>query len=425
MVYRRLPGGGWQRSLEPRHPTFYQHLGASNSISAALLRINNAPVYAAFLATNEPVSNASTEGNPGTTGDGFYVFAIDIPSGQKIWEFNNPYDKVNDSAVMASALDNSPPAGVTLVSKAGTALIDTVYVGDLEGSMFELNAQDGTNNTSYANALTTAPGTYATKCTANGLGCNFALINADGYDPNSQPQPISTAGTVFDVATDATASSPFYNYIGQTLLAFGTAGTAAVSALVPVVTGTIHVIPLAAGSRISPSTMIAQGTSAITNAQLKGVGIEVTGYPIGGPGYASDYINTGDQIFGSIVADGDHLYFATSQGNSQSIDARTGTCGASGNQLCGSTYSLNTTVGTTSAVTTIVGGTSGASSGGAGGTVLVVNNTAGTSAQVVTVTDQQINVTSGTVNAKAPSPSTPLTPTIMRGWYMQSSGREH
>jgi type IV pilus assembly protein PilY1 len=44
----------------------YQHLGASQSVQAALLRRNNAPVYAAFVSANEP------------GGNGMYVFAIDI-----------------------------------------------------------------------------------------------------------------------------------------------------------------------------------------------------------------------------------------------------------------------------------------------------------------------------------------------------------
>ena len=102
----------------------YQDLGASQSVSAALLRRNNIPVFAAFVATNQP------------NGEGTYIFAIDITSGRKLWEFNNPYDKKNDPAEMAAALDNTAPAGVTLWSRANSTLVDTAFVGDLEGSLW-------------------------------------------------------------------------------------------------------------------------------------------------------------------------------------------------------------------------------------------------------------------------------------------------
>ena len=160
----------------------YSRLGASFSVQAALLRRNNDPVFAAFVATNEPSAN------------GINVFALDIATGRKLWEFNNPYDKNTDAASgdhskMADGLDNSPPAGTTLFSKANTTLVDTLYVGDLEGSLWELDVADGLNLTSYANQIS------GSACTGDGW-CNFPLSNAFWYDPSSYPQPITTLSTI-------------------------------------------------------------------------------------------------------------------------------------------------------------------------------------------------------------------------------------
>ena len=74
------------------------------SVQAALLRRDNAPVFAAFVSTNEP------------GGNGMYVFALDIATGAKLWEFNNPYDKASDTSGMADGLDNTAPSGVSLFS---------------------------------------------------------------------------------------------------------------------------------------------------------------------------------------------------------------------------------------------------------------------------------------------------------------------
>ena len=134
----------------------YKRLGATQSVQVALMRRNNDPVFAGFVATNEP------------GGNGMSVFALDVATGRKLWEFDNPYDKTTDAASgdhskMADGLDNTPPQGTTLFSKTGTSLIDTVYVGDLEGSLWEIDAADGLNLTSYASRFG-----GSTSCTLNG-----------------------------------------------------------------------------------------------------------------------------------------------------------------------------------------------------------------------------------------------------------------
>ncbi|TMA15217.1 MAG: hypothetical protein E6J86_06610, partial [Deltaproteobacteria bacterium] len=362
----------------------YVHLGASQSVQAALLRRDNAPVFAAFTATNEP------------GGNGMYVFAIDIATGAKLWEFNNPYDPASDASGMADGLDNTPPAGVTLFSKANTSLIDSVYTGDLEGSLWELDAVDGLSQTSYASQI-------GSSCTAAG-SCNFALSNAFGYDPNGYPQPITTLSTIFTVP-QVSSTSWLSNYAGQTLLAYGTAGTDKVSSLSYTVTGSVHLLPLAASGRLSSGQVIGP-PSQFSLASSKGLGKEITGYP--------QYVSSGERLYGSITAAGDHLFFATTSGSVTNIDSR--------GSLGGSTYNVDMTTGFSSSRTALA-----TNAGGAGGTVLVATNNSGQT-KVITVTDQTINISSpsGTLKLTAPSINgVGQTSTGLLGWFLRSSGHEY
>jgi hypothetical protein len=66
---------------------------------------------------------------------GINVFAFDLASGQKLWHFSSAYaDSVNDI-----------PGAVTTFDLDGDAMVDRLYVGDMSGRLWELNAVDGTN----------------------------------------------------------------------------------------------------------------------------------------------------------------------------------------------------------------------------------------------------------------------------------------
>jgi type IV pilus assembly protein PilY1 len=366
----------------------YKRLGASQSVQAALMRRNNDPVFAAFIASNEP------------GGNGMNVFAIDIANGRKIWEFNNPYDKNTDAASsdhskMADALDNSAPQGTTLYSKANTTLVDTLYVGDLEGSLWEVDVADGLNLTSYANQL------GGSTCTADGW-CNFPLSNAFWYDPSAYPQPITTLSTIFAIPQGLPSTSPFASYGGNPFLAYGTAGTDAVSSLSYTVTGSMHLFPLTYSGRLQANDILGPPVS-VSIPKTKGLAKEFAGYP--------QYVTTGERLYGSIVAAGDHLYFATTKGTVTNIDSR--------GSLSGSTYGVDLGAAAGSSRTTLT-----STAGGAGGTVLVGKTTSG-QIRVVTVTDQTINVSAPqTVNLTAP-PINGQTPTAFLGWFFKAMGHEY
>ena len=321
----------------------YLHLGASQSVSIAALRRNNQPVFAAFVATNEPQDQPDS-------GAGMYVFAIDVVTGQKIWEFNNAYNLNDDPAAQkAGAIGNTAPAGVTLLSKAGNSFIDSVYVGDDEGALWELDAADGINNTAYGVTLGLGG------CT--GSNCNFALSQAFG-DGTHGPQPISTLSTIFVVPQSYPATGPLARYKGQALLAYGTAGTDTVAGYEPApvtsggvinycpgsstpacTSGAVHLLPVGPNGRYS-AAQVKGPPSLVTTVQQNGVGLEVSTvdsmgrvtpiYPI--------YLSNAERLYGSIVAAGDQLFFSTAQGSVSNIDQRFG----SSTGLGGSTYGVNT-----------------------------------------------------------------------------------
>jgi Tfp pilus tip-associated adhesin PilY1 len=66
---------------------------------------------------------------------GINVFAFDLTTGDKLWHFSDQYvDSVNDI-----------PGAVTLFDTTGDQFVDRVYVGDMNGRLWELDAMDGTN----------------------------------------------------------------------------------------------------------------------------------------------------------------------------------------------------------------------------------------------------------------------------------------
>jgi hypothetical protein len=118
-------------------------------------------------------------------------------------------------------------------------------------------------------------------------------------------------------------------------------------------------------------------------------------------------------LYGSIVAAGDHLYFATTKGTVTNIDSR--------GSLSGSTYSIDLGAASGSNRSTLT-----STAGGAGGTPLVGKTTSG-QIRVVTVTDQTINVSAPqTVAMQAPSINgVGQTPTAFLGWFFKAMGHEY
>jgi Tfp pilus tip-associated adhesin PilY1 len=66
---------------------------------------------------------------------GIHVFAYDLKTGSQLWAFSADYaDAVNDI-----------PGAVTSFDTEGDSFVDRVYVGDMNGRLWELDAVDGSN----------------------------------------------------------------------------------------------------------------------------------------------------------------------------------------------------------------------------------------------------------------------------------------
>jgi type IV pilus assembly protein PilY1 len=386
----------------------YLDLGASASLSVAQLRRNNVPLFASFVATNEPQNKADS-------GSGIYVFSVDAVTGQKVWEFNNPYKLSDDPANQLAGIGNTPPAGATLFSKTGNGLIDTLYVGDDEGALWELDAADGLNVNSYAAFL-------GTSACAAGQNCNFALSQAYG-DGTHKAQPISTLSTIFILPPTYPVTGPLAAFAGQALLTYGTGGTDTISGLepapdpstgnpcpTPCINGALHILPLGPMARYSPNQVMGPPPLINTVQSFGVVKGEVTGYP--------SYLTNGERLYGSIVVAGDQLFFNTTSGTVSAIDSR-------GN-LSGSSYRLNLESQTNPLYNYVVA--AGLSNvGGAGGTPLVDAKTGA----VVVVTDKTILRFDPPAGATAIPPTGPSvngrgqTPTGFLSWFFRRRGLEY
>lgn len=383
-------------------PYNYLHLGAGLKVTTGYFRRNNIPVFAAFVSTNEP------------GGNGLYAFAVDVVTGQKIWEFSNPYDTVGGPPGMRAGLGNTPPPGVALFSTANTTQIDRVYLGGDDGYLFELDAADGVNLSAYATAL----GLPASSAT-------YALSSAFGSG-DKWAQPISTQPTVFQVTFPLPGTSALQAYQGRPMIAYGTAGTDTVASIKTpagqLVNGAVHLVPLDATGRYQPTDL--RGNPALqSQVATNGVGKEAAGFPL--------LLTGGERLYGRIVvasggsgtlplslpsvlppsgAVGDQLFFATTTGTVTDIDQRIG--------LSGSTRQVDLKASTAGTMVQL------ASAGGAGGEVGLAVDAKGNVTKIITITDRTINVQPAGSLRLAPNGinGSGKPPTSLVGWFFRSLG---
>jgi len=393
----------------------YAHLGASQSVSTGVLRRNNAPVYGAFVATNEP------------GGHGIHVFGIDLVTGSKLWEWNNPYDResyLSTNPNKYAGTGNTPPAGVTVVSRSIDGQVTSIYAGDDEGALWELDAEDGVNTTGYSAARPAGIG-----CTDAKGSCNFPLNHAYGYDQSlfgaaDVPQPISTLPTVFRVRSDIPQNGLFSKYVGQVMLAYGTAGTDAAASLTlsdgSPVSGAVHLMPIGTGMRDLPADLNAatsQASIKIGRASSLGVDYEAGSFKDGGgTAFFPQALSGGNRIYGSIAVDQNgRLFFGTTTGSVTDIDAR--------GSLNGNVYQINTAASSQPVLSVAFAGL-----GGIGGTLGMIMSSSNQLVSLVASTDQNLNVmpvAAPPLPSKATPAGTPPPASGLVGWLLRKAGREY
>ena len=118
---------------------------------------------------------------------GVHIFALDLATGARVWGFSSQYGTAN----------NDVPGAVTTIDLDNDSHADRVYVGDINGRMWELEAHDGSN----------PYGTY--------------IDASDPYDLKYFQIPLFAAGVGYPI----TVSPAVLMHNGHVILIFGTGGT--------------------------------------------------------------------------------------------------------------------------------------------------------------------------------------------------------
>ena len=225
----------------------YSALGATRNISVGQVRAGLAPLYAAYVASN----SSSVIGNPGKA---IEVFAIDIATGQKLWQWEREFLASDTSRTH----DNAVPRAPTLAF--GRDGVVTLYVGDFDGRVWELDAVTGVNRNFMG---------VGTGCTGD---CGLSAFDTDSNSLTAQA--ITTNISVAKIPP--APSGDFTNYAGETVLLFGTGGTSMLPAtsggrIYSVLTSSQFRKPVLSGGFQLDGTTPWTATAAMTDAQAGGI----------------------------------------------------------------------------------------------------------------------------------------------------------
>jgi type IV pilus assembly protein PilY1 len=111
----------------------YSDLGASYGLSLGIVRTGNTPLFRVFVSSNLTQDPGATPMN-----NGAQVYAIDVATGQKVWQWQEPYQPIP----AATSPGDPVPQPVTLLTDTRGST-QFVYAGDLEGRLWELSALTG------------------------------------------------------------------------------------------------------------------------------------------------------------------------------------------------------------------------------------------------------------------------------------------
>jgi type IV pilus assembly protein PilY1 len=192
----------------------YRNFGQAYSTAVAKIWSGAGYQYALFVATSAAdfgSGSSSLFSNPWYSSAlapsgvrGVEVYAIDLVTGQKIWQWEHLY-----SSTLGPGVDNSVPPRMALGDLDANGSTERIYVGDLEGHLWELSSSDGRNwnyllgkdNTRYSLPLFGTPA-------MTGGSASSTVKNAFKLSPSSSTlsqQPLTTPigqGRFTQVPTD-------------------------------------------------------------------------------------------------------------------------------------------------------------------------------------------------------------------------------
>jgi type IV pilus assembly protein PilY1 len=212
----------------------YRNLGYAYGTATGTIWNGNAFRWVTYVTTSAADFSTSTP----TGYKGVEVFAVDVVTGQKLWQWENRYTRERTSGgVMA---DNGIPGRAALVDVDADGSVDRVYVGDLEGHMWELGALDG-KNLNYlknsAGALKSYPlfGTPA----MSSSGVEQSIIDAYTASDGMAQQPLTSPIGVGRFTQVPTALQPYLQ--NRIAVAQGTMGVD--WSIAPTQAGHVYVVP--------------------------------------------------------------------------------------------------------------------------------------------------------------------------------------
>lgn len=197
------------------YPYDYSDLGGSSALRIGQLREGLEPTFAVFVSSNSSGYGAAANDPAGRSmTSALNVFAIDIATGQKLWQWRQPY-VVDNGAPGWRRAENTVPPPVTVLNTANGA--GTLYAGDMEGRIWELDAATGRNLNIVRDAA--CPSASSTAYPE----CNFPLFDTRGT--SAAPEPITSNLVLSKLPSTMTAGSPFASYAGEVVMLAGTGGT--------------------------------------------------------------------------------------------------------------------------------------------------------------------------------------------------------
>ncbi|WP_338869837.1 hypothetical protein [Myxococcus stipitatus] len=271
----------------------YGGLGGTRGLSVGVVRQGLEPTYAVFVAS-------SSSGASGAPTYGMEVFAIDAATGQKLWQWEQDYTQ--------AWVDNSAPTAPTVLTDTGGAA--RLYVGDMEGRLWELDGATGQN----VNVARLGP------ACSTAAPCKYPALDTRSTD--TQRRPITTNVALARLPQSIESGSALKGYEGELIAMVGTGG---VDWVQPTVAGQFHLalldrrrrLPLGTnGTKLDGAPVTA--SEANTLASQSGVLQEPPPFPLT---FAAPR-----HLYGNITVAGRTAYFTTAQGkvgDLMSLDAKT------------------------------------------------------------------------------------------------------
>ena len=165
--------------------------------------------YVAFMG------GGYVEGNDNTLGKA--VFAIDIATGSKLWEYKNASGATDDRKYMNFSL----PADMTAVDFNNNGFIDRLYIGDVGGQVwtFDVVGRDSSGNPTGTTLASGGDNPLTGGQVTNWLGKRLFTADATGDNPPNNPPP---AGEYYPTQGIWDAIVPAYDQNMNLWLYFGT-----------------------------------------------------------------------------------------------------------------------------------------------------------------------------------------------------------